>query len=133
MRMILSPLARTSSESSPVKAVVGSMWLTRRVISLRLHVALASSAPQEKKTDPEEPKDQQLEKKAPEPPAPSITDKRSGGIPSEGPKESKKEVKQDSKPKEDKSKAPSPAPTPAVPGSRGETRVCIALLQLQGY
>lgn len=86
-------------------------------------MALASAAPEEQKTDPEEPKDQQLDKTIPEPRAPSAADKQSGGIPPEAPKESKKEVKkQDSKPKEDKSKAPPPAPK--APGNRGETRVC---------
>lgn len=68
-----------------------------------------------------------MEKKAPEPPAPSSADKQTGGTP---PKESKKEVKKDSKPKEDKSKAPPPASTPKIPGNRGETRVCVALLHL---
>ncbi|KAG2119877.1 uncharacterized protein F5147DRAFT_123370 [Suillus discolor] len=82
----------------------------------------ASAALEEQKTDPEEPKDQQLDKMTPEPRAPSAADKQSGGIPPEGPKESKKEVKkQDSKPKEDKSKAPPPAPK--APGNRGETRM----------
>jgi 2-oxoglutarate dehydrogenase E2 component (dihydrolipoamide succinyltransferase) len=88
----------------------------------RFHTALASAAPEEPKTDPEEPKDQQLDKTTPEPRAPSAAEKQSGSIPPEGPKESKKEVKkQESKPKEDKSKAPPPAPK--VPGNRGETRV----------
>ncbi|OJA11367.1 hypothetical protein AZE42_05151 [Rhizopogon vesiculosus] len=89
----------------------------------------ASSAPQEKKTDPEEPKDQQVEKKTPEPPAPSSADKQSGGIPPTGPKESKKEVKRDPKPKE--SKAPPPAPAPKTPGSRGETRVKMNRMRLR--
>jgi 2-oxoglutarate dehydrogenase E2 component (dihydrolipoamide succinyltransferase) len=86
-------------------------------------MSLASTAPEEQKTDPEEPKDQQLEKTTPEPRAPSSAGKPSGGIPAEAPKESKKEVKkQDSSPKQDKSKAPPPAPK--VAGNRGETRVC---------
>ncbi|KAG1846065.1 hypothetical protein DFJ58DRAFT_799713 [Suillus subalutaceus] len=90
----------------------------------------ASPAPQEqKKVDPEEPKDQQLDKTTPEPPAPSGADKQSGGIPPEGPKESKKEVKQDSKPKEVKSKAPPAAPK--APGNRGETRVKMNRMRLR--
>ncbi|KAG1767041.1 hypothetical protein EV702DRAFT_781043 [Suillus placidus] len=90
----------------------------------------ASAAPQEEKTDPEEPKDQQLDKTTSEPRAPSAADKQSGGIPPEGPKESKKEVKkQDLKPKEDKSKAPPPAPK--APGTRGETRVKMNRMRLR--
>ncbi|KAG1904196.1 uncharacterized protein F5891DRAFT_1275798 [Suillus fuscotomentosus] len=90
----------------------------------------ASAAPEEQKTDPEEPKDQQLDKTIPEPRAPSAADKQSGGIPPEAPKESKKEVKkQDSKPKEDKSKAPPPAPK--APGNRGETRVKMNRMRLR--
>ncbi|KAG2142066.1 hypothetical protein BD769DRAFT_1425416 [Suillus cothurnatus] len=90
----------------------------------------ASPAPQEqKKVDPEEPKDQQLDKTTPEPPAPSGADKQSGGIPPEGPKESKKEVKQDSKPKEVKSKAPPAAPKAS--GNRGETRVKMNRMRLR--
>lgn len=98
-----------------------------------IHMVLASPSPQEqKKVDPEEPKDQQLDKTTSEPPAPSGVDKQSGGIPPEGPKEAKKEVKQDSKPKEVKSKAPPVAPK--APGNRGETRVSISSLHLlQGY
>ncbi|KAG1823633.1 uncharacterized protein BJ212DRAFT_1261826 [Suillus subaureus] len=81
----------------------------------------ASPTPQEqKKVDPEEPKDQQLDKAKPEPPAPSGADKQGGGIPPEGPKESKKEVKQDSKPKE-----------AAAPGNRGETRVKMNRMRLR--
>jgi 2-oxoglutarate dehydrogenase E2 component (dihydrolipoamide succinyltransferase) len=90
----------------------------------------ASTAPEEQKTDPEEPKDQQLENTKPEPRAPSTAGKPSGGIPSEGPKESKKEVKkQDSSPKQDKSKAPPPAPK--VTGNRGETRVKMNRMRLR--
>ncbi|KAG2747389.1 dihydrolipoamide succinyltransferase [Suillus brevipes Sb2] len=90
----------------------------------------ASAAPEEPKTDPEEPKDQQLDKTTPEPRAPSTAEKQSGSIPPEGPKESKKEVKkQESKPKEDKSKAPPPAPK--VPGNRGETRVKMNRMRLR--
>lgn len=90
----------------------------------------ASAAPEEPKTDPEEPKDQQLDKTTPEPRASSAAEKQSGSIPPEGPKESKKEVKkQDSKPKEDKSKAPPPAPK--VPGNRGETRVKMNRMRLR--
>lgn len=90
----------------------------------------ASAAPEEPKTDPEEPKDQQLDKTTPEPRAPSAAEKQSGSIPPEGPKESKKEVKkQESKPKEDKSKAPPPAPK--VPGNRGETRVKMNRMRLR--
>ncbi|KAG1746211.1 hypothetical protein EDB19DRAFT_385119 [Suillus lakei] len=89
----------------------------------------ASAAPQEQKTDPEEPKDQQVDKTTSEPPAPSAADKQSGGIPPEGPKESKKEVKQNSKPKEEKSKAP--PPPPKAPGSRGETRVKMNRMRLR--
>jgi 2-oxoglutarate dehydrogenase E2 component (dihydrolipoamide succinyltransferase) len=81
-----------------------------------------SAALEEPKTNPEEPKGQQLDKTTLEPPAPSAAEEQSGSTPPEGPKESKKEVKkQDSIPKEDKSKAPPPAPK--VPGNRGETRV----------
>ncbi|KAG2037488.1 dihydrolipoyllysine-residue succinyltransferase 1 [Suillus americanus] len=87
----------------------------------------ASAAPEEPKTDPEEPKDQQLDKTTPEPRAPSAADKQS---PPEGPKESKKEVKkQDSKPKEEKPKAPTPAPK--TPGNRGETRVKMNRMRLR--
>ncbi|KAG2134808.1 hypothetical protein DEU56DRAFT_404369 [Suillus clintonianus] len=90
----------------------------------------ASPAPQEqKKVDPEEPKDQKLDKTTSESSAPSGADKQSGVIPSEGPKESKKEVKQVSKPKEDKSKAP-PA-TSKAPGNRGETRVKMNRMRLR--
>ncbi|KAG0701335.1 hypothetical protein DFH29DRAFT_927354 [Suillus ampliporus] len=89
----------------------------------------ASAAPQEQKTDLEEPKDQQLDKTIPEPRAPSSADKQGGGVPPEGPKESKKEVKQDSKPKEDKSKAPPPAPK--APGNRGESRVKMNRMRLR--
>ncbi|KAG1748307.1 uncharacterized protein EDB91DRAFT_1218677 [Suillus paluster] len=89
----------------------------------------ASPAPQEQKTDPEEPKDQHLGKTTPEPRTPSGADKQSGGIPLEGPKESKKEVKQASKPKEDTSKAPPPAPKAA--GNRGETRVKMNRMRLR--
>ncbi|KAG2153787.1 uncharacterized protein EDB93DRAFT_1134796 [Suillus bovinus] len=90
----------------------------------------AASTPEEQKTDPEEPKDQQLNKTIPESPAPSTADKQSGGIPPDGPKESKKEVKkQDSKPKEDKSKPPPPAPK--APGNRGETRVKMNRMRLR--
>jgi 2-oxoglutarate dehydrogenase E2 component (dihydrolipoamide succinyltransferase) len=90
----------------------------------------ASTAPEEQKTDPEEPKDQQLEKTTPEPRAPSTAGKPSGGIPAEAPKESKKEVKkQDSSPKQDKSKAPPPAPK--VAGNRGETRVKMNRMRLR--
>ncbi|KAG2150908.1 hypothetical protein DEU56DRAFT_779031 [Suillus clintonianus] len=89
----------------------------------------ASAPPQEQKSDSEEPKDQQLDKTIPEPPAPSATDKQSGGIPPEGPKESKKEVKQDSKPKADKSKTP--PPVPKAPGNRGETRVKMNRMRLR--
>lgn len=90
----------------------------------------ASAAPEEPKTDPEEPKDQQLDKTTPEPRAPSAAEKQSGSIPPEGPKESKKEVKkQESTPKEDKSKAPPPAPK--VPGNRGETRVKMNRMRLR--
>lgn len=90
----------------------------------------ASAAPEEPKTDPEEPKDQQLDETTPEPRASSAAEKQSGSIPPEGPKESKKEVKkQDSKPKEDKSKAPPPAPK--VPGNRGETRVKMNRMRLR--
>ncbi|KAG1836330.1 hypothetical protein DFJ58DRAFT_847027 [Suillus subalutaceus] len=87
----------------------------------------ASAAPEESKADPEEPRDQQLDKTTPEPRAPSAADKQSAP---EGPKESKKEVKkQDSKPKEDKSKAPiSP---PKAPGNRGETRVKMNRMRLR--
>ncbi|KAG1878351.1 hypothetical protein F4604DRAFT_1680034 [Suillus subluteus] len=87
----------------------------------------ASAAPEEPKTDPEEPRDQQLDKTTPEPRAPSAADKQSAP---EGPKESKKEVKkQDSKPKEDKSKAPISAPK--APGNRGETRVKMNRMRLR--
>lgn len=87
----------------------------------------ASAAPEEQKTDPEEPRDQQLDKQTPEPRAPLAADKQS---PPEGPKESKKEVKkQDSKPKEDKSKAPPPASK--TPGNRGETRVKMNRMRLR--
>jgi 2-oxoglutarate dehydrogenase E2 component (dihydrolipoamide succinyltransferase) len=90
----------------------------------------ASTAPEEQKTDPEEPKDQQLENTKPEPRAPSTAGKPSGGIPAEAPKESKKEVKkQDSSPKQDKSKAPPPAPK--VAGNRGETRVKMNRMRLR--
>lgn len=89
----------------------------------------ASAAPEEPKTAPEEPKDQQLDKTTPEPRAPSAAEKQSGSTPSEGAKESKKEVKkQDSKPKEDKLKAP---PAPKVPGNRGETRVKMNRMRLR--
>lgn len=87
----------------------------------------ASAVPEEQKTDPEEPRDQQLDKQTPEPRAPLAADKQS---PPEGPKESKKEVKkQDSKPKEDKSKAPPPASK--TPGNRGETRVKMNRMRLR--
>ncbi|KAG0702005.1 hypothetical protein DFH29DRAFT_1079715 [Suillus ampliporus] len=86
----------------------------------------ASPAPQEQKADPEEPKDQQLDKTTPEPRAPSGVDKQSSSIP---PKESKKEVKQDSKSKEDKSKAPPSASK--SPGNRGETRVKMNRMRLR--
>lgn len=89
----------------------------------------ASAAPEEPKTAPEEPKDQQLDKTTPEPRAPSAAEKQSGSTPSEGAKESKKEVKkQDSKLKEDKLKAP---PAPKVPGNRGETRVKMNRMRLR--
>lgn len=87
----------------------------------------ASAVPEEQKTDPEEPRDQQLDKQTPEPRAPLAADKQS---PPEGPKESKKEVKkQDSKPNEDKSKAPPPASK--TPGNRGETRVKMNRMRLR--
>jgi 2-oxoglutarate dehydrogenase E2 component (dihydrolipoamide succinyltransferase) len=90
----------------------------------------ASASPEQPKTEPEESKDQQLDKTAPEPRAPSAADKQNGSIPPEAPKESKKEVKkQDSKPKEDKSKAPPPAPK--APGNRGETRIKMNRMRLR--
>lgn len=90
----------------------------------------ASSAPQEqKKVDPEEPKDQQSDKTTTEPPAPSAADGQNSAVPPEGPKGPKKEVKQDSKPKEVKSKAPPVAPK--APGSRGETRVKMNRMRLR--
>ncbi|KAG1729188.1 uncharacterized protein EDB91DRAFT_1239252 [Suillus paluster] len=88
----------------------------------------ASSAPQEQKIDPEEPKDQQLDKTTPEPRAPSGADKQSSGVPPEAPKEPKKEVKQDSKPKEKSKTLP---PAPKAPGSRGETRVKMNRMRLR--
>lgn len=72
--------------------------------------------PKESKTkDPEEPKDQQVEKALSKPPPPSESDKQGGGAkPSEKPKESKKDA-----PKvQEKPKAP-------IAGSRGETRVSL--------
>ncbi|KIJ61512.1 hypothetical protein HYDPIDRAFT_176919 [Hydnomerulius pinastri MD-312] len=81
-----------------------------------------------KKTDSEEPKDQQVDKATPTPPAPSEADKRSGGIPSEGPKESKKELKKESKPA---SKDDKPAAAPKAPGSRNETRVKMNRMRLR--
>ncbi|KAH7928592.1 dihydrolipoamide succinyltransferase [Leucogyrophana mollusca] len=78
-----------------------------------------------KTKDPEEPKDQQVEKKTPEPPSPSSADKKSGGIPPEGPKETKKDLK-----KEDKSQS-KPSPAPKAPGSRNETRVKMNRMRLR--
>lgn len=96
----------------------------------RIEPGEASSAPQEqKKVDPEEPKDQQSDKTTTEPPAPSAADGQNSAVPPEGPKGPKKEVKQDSKPKEVKSKAPPVAPK--APGSRGETRVKMNRMRLR--
>jgi len=76
--------------------------------------------PKKETEDKEEPKDQQVEKKTPEPPAPSQGDKQApsgqpgaqgAGAKKEAPKP-KKETKEESK--------PSPA---RVPGTRNETRV----------
>lgn len=90
---------------------------------------VSSTSQEQKKVDPEEPKDQQLDKTTTEPPAPSGANGQSSAIPPEGPQGPKKEVKQDSKPKEVKSKAPPVAPK--APGGRGETRVKMNRMRLR--
>ncbi|EGO03921.1 hypothetical protein SERLA73DRAFT_47073 [Serpula lacrymans var. lacrymans S7.3] len=76
-------------------------------------------AEESKVKDPEEPKDQQVDKKPSEHPPPSGKDKLSGGIPPEGPKEVKKDPK------------PSSAAAPKAPGSRNETRVKMNRMRLR--
>ncbi|KAF8637832.1 hypothetical protein AX17_002462 [Amanita inopinata Kibby_2008] len=78
----------------------------------------------EQPKDTTEPANQQVDKKLPEPPAPSTTDKLAGGVPAEGPK---KEVAK-GKDIEKASKEPSPAP---VAGSRNETRVKMSRMRLR--
>ncbi|KAG1762974.1 hypothetical protein EDD22DRAFT_1025340 [Suillus occidentalis] len=83
------------------QAMLEQFGLTQKILALNADNAAANDTQTKhlvKKVDPEEPKDKQLDKTTPEPPAPSSADKQSGGIPPEGPKESKKEVKQSSKP-----------------------------------
>ncbi|KAG1855693.1 hypothetical protein DFJ58DRAFT_880191 [Suillus subalutaceus] len=79
------------------------------------HMALASAAPEESKTDPEEPRDQQLDKTTPKPRTPSAADKQS-------PPEGTQRVQEG----EDKSKALISAPK--APGNRGETRIDMSSL-----
>ncbi|KIK98583.1 hypothetical protein PAXRUDRAFT_133885 [Paxillus rubicundulus Ve08.2h10] len=73
-----------------------------------------------KKADAEEPKDQQVDKSAPPPPAPSEADKKTAP---QVPKESKKELKSESK--------PATAAPPKAPGSRNETRVKMNRMRLR--
>ncbi|KAG6336997.1 hypothetical protein ID866_2098 [Astraeus odoratus] len=85
-----------------------------------------------KRSDPEEPKDQQVDKSTPPPPPPSATERRSGGISSEGPRESKKELKEDSKASAKKETKEEQPTTPArAPGSRNETRVKMSRMRLR--
>ncbi|KAI6043938.1 hypothetical protein EDC04DRAFT_2866121 [Pisolithus marmoratus] len=85
--------------------------------------------PSSKKTDSEEPADQQVDKSPPSPPQPSAGDKQSGGLPSDGPKEGKKELKEDAKTSAKKEESPA-APSKA-PGNRNETRVKMSRMRLR--
>jgi len=85
-----------------------------------------------KRSDPAEPKDQQVDKSTPPPPPPSSAQKQSGGIPPEGPSESKKELKNDSKASAKKeTKEEQPAASARASGSRNETRVKMSRMRLR--
>ncbi|EGO29844.1 hypothetical protein SERLADRAFT_458150 [Serpula lacrymans var. lacrymans S7.9] len=93
-------------------------------------------AEESKVKDPEEPKDQQVDKKPSEHPPPSGKDKLSGGIPPEGPKEVKKDVAKGKDIPPSKGTAaekpkPSSAAAPKAPGSRNETRVKMNRMRLR--
>lgn len=108
--------------------------LAFKIYPKRVNVAAAPPPPKEEKStdaskpkDTSEPADQQVDKALPAPPAPSQSDKQSGGVSQDKPKENKKEAKEETSQKEKKSdkdkESKSAAERPAV-GSRGETRVC---------
>ncbi|EIM89011.1 dihydrolipoamide succinyltransferase [Stereum hirsutum FP-91666 SS1] len=93
----------------------------------------SSEQPKQEKADEAEPKDQQVDKDTPPPPAPQGG--AQGGRPSDA-GESKKDVKETSKPapekKESKPKAKEEKPsTPPVAGSRNETRVKMNRMRLR--
>jgi 2-oxoglutarate dehydrogenase E2 component (dihydrolipoamide succinyltransferase) len=88
-----------------------------------IYLAAAPSPPK----DETEPASQQVDKSLPKPPAPSKSDKKSGGVSQPSPQESKKELKKEetSKPKEkEKEKSKTVATERPAAGSRNETRVC---------
>ncbi|KAI0763512.1 dihydrolipoamide succinyltransferase [Trametes elegans] len=101
--------------------------------------AVEDAAPKEQKSeevketqDPSEPKDQQVDKSTPPPPAPTPEQIRKPDPAGVQGGTAKKEVKETSKPapapKESKEQ---PAPTPRVPGSRNETRVKMSRMRLR--
>ncbi|KAH9852307.1 dihydrolipoyllysine-residue succinyltransferase 1 [Lenzites betulinus] len=98
--------------------------------------ATGEAAPKEQKSeesketkDATEPKDQQVDKSTPPPPAPSPEEVRKPDPAGVQGGTAKKEVKETSKPAPKESKQPTP--TPRVPGSRGETRVKMNRMRLR--
>lgn len=98
--------------------------------------AAGEAAPKEQKSeepketkDAAEPKDQQVDKSTPPPPAPSPEEVRKPDPAGVQGGTAKKEVKETSKPAPKESKQPTP--TPRVPGSRGETRVKMNRMRLR--
>src|SRR6266550_8461840 len=122
MRKTLSPLDKICLSLSPVRwarVCVRSICFPSSLFTSRINQAPAPAPPKEeqavgteKPKDATEPADQQVDKKLPEPPAPS---------------EKPKEVKKEATKGKDLEKAPKKEEKPlsaAVPGSRNETRVC---------
>ncbi|KAF9530194.1 hypothetical protein CPB83DRAFT_851142 [Crepidotus variabilis] len=91
-----------------------------------------SKPPKEsKEKDSTEPKDQQVDKELPKPPAPSASDKKADPVDPPKPKEQKTPKKEDKPAPVSKGEKSTPAPTPRAPGSRGETRVKMNRMRLR--
>jgi len=84
--------------------------------------------PKSSQKDPAEPADQQVDKKLPEPPKPSASDKIAEPVDPPKPKEAKTPKKEGEKvSKKEEKKDVFPAVS-GLPGNRNETRVCLLCL-----
>ncbi|PFH49910.1 hypothetical protein AMATHDRAFT_62196 [Amanita thiersii Skay4041] len=87
-----------------------------------------ASVGKEKPKDATEPSDQQVQKTLPETPAPSESDKRSGGVSAGQPKKAEKVSKE---PKQEKPMKEPQEPPASVAGARNETRVKMNRMRLR--